>query len=60
MGINTRSLVRHLIEGINITEIDTVKAHIMTDASLRTDYDGCVSLYNTFINQIKKEAAVMI
>ena len=54
MGIDTRSQVRHLIQGIKITEFDTVKAQIMAIASLRTDYDECVYLYRTFINHIKK------
>ena len=34
--------------------LDAVKAQIMATASLITDYDGCVSLYTTFINQSKK------
>ena len=54
MGIDTRSQVRHFIEGIKITRFDVVKAQIMENASIRTDYDECVSLYNTFIDQIKK------
>ena len=54
VGIYPRSQVRHLIEGIKITQFDAVKYQIMATASLRTDYDGCVSLYNTFINQRKK------
>ena len=44
MWIDTRSQVRHLIQGINITEFDAAKAHIMETASLRIDYDGFVSL----------------
>ena len=54
VGIDPRSQVRHLIEGIKITQFDTVKDQIMATDSLRTDYDGCVSLYKTFINQSKK------
>ena len=49
-----RSQVRHFIEGIKITQFDAFKAEIMATASLRTDYDGCVSLYKTFINHSKK------
>ena len=48
------SQVRHLIQGIKITELDAVKAQIMATASLRTDYDGCVSLYKIFIDKSKK------
>ena len=54
MGVDTRYQVRHLIEVININEIEAVKAHIMETASLRTYYNGCVYLYNTFINHSKK------
>ena len=54
VGIDPRSQVRHLIEGIKITQFYAVKAHIMATASLRTDYDGCVSLYRTFIYNSKK------
>ena len=51
MGIYPRSQVRHLIQGIKINEFDAVKDQIIATASLRTDYDVCVSLYNTFINR---------
>ena len=54
VGIDPRSQVRHLIQGIKITEFDAVKAQIMATSSLRTDYNGCISLYKTFINQIKQ------
>ena len=56
MGIDTRYQVRHLIEGIKITELDTFKAQIMATASLRTDYDVCVSLYMTCIYQSEKSS----
>ena len=46
--------VRHFILGIKINEFDSVKAQIMETTSLRSDYSECVSLYNTFINKIKK------
>ena len=52
-GIDPRSQVRPLIQGINITEFDTVKDQIMATDSLRTDYDGCVSLYKTLIYHSK-------
>ena len=54
MGIDTRSQVRHLNQGIKITEFDAVKAQIMATASLITDYYGRVSLYKTFIDKSKK------
>ena len=54
VGIDTRSQVRHLVKGIKITKFDAVKDQIMATASLRTDYNGCVSLYKKFIDQSKK------
>ena len=54
MGVYPIYQVRHLIQGIKITEVYAVKSQTMANASLRTDYYGCVSLYRTFINQSKK------
>ena len=54
VGIYSRSQVRHLIQGIKINEFDLVKDQIMATASLRTDYNRCVSLYKTFIDHSKK------
>ena len=54
MGIDNRSQFRHLIEGIKISQFDAVKAQIMATASLRTDYNGCISLYRILIDKSKK------
>ena len=54
VGIDPRYQVRNLIEGIEITQFDSLKAQIMATVSLRTDYDGCFYLYKTIINQKKK------
>ena len=54
VGIDPRSQVRHFIQGIKITEFDTVKAQIMATASLRTDCNRCFSLNKTLIDQSKK------
>ena len=45
--------MRHLNQGIRITEFDAVKAQIMANDTLRTYYYGCVSFYITFIDQRK-------
>ena len=58
MRIDTRYQVINVIEGIKITELDTVKAHIMETASLRNDYNVCVSLNKKFINQNKKASTI--
>ena len=52
--IDPRSQVRYFIEGNKITQFHAVKFHIIDTASLRIDYDGCVSLYKTFIDQRNK------
>ena len=54
VGFYPRYQVRHLIEFIKITQFDAVKDQIMETDHLRTDYDGCVSLYKTLIDQSKK------
>jgi hypothetical protein len=50
-GIDDRSKVRHLLAGIKTKELDAVKSQILSSAELRSDFDGCVSLYKTFIEQ---------
>ena len=54
MGIDTSFQVRYLIQGINITDFEAVKAEIMAAASLRNYSYGFASLYKTFIDQSKK------
>ena len=51
-GIDDRSKVRHLMEGIKTNSLDTVKAQIMAHANLRTDFNVCVNLYQDFIEQM--------
>ena len=54
MRIDTKSQVRNLIAGIKITQFGEVKDKIMATTYLRTDYDGCVSLYKILIDNSKK------
>ena len=51
VGIDPRSKVRYLLEGIRTDKFDAVKANIMADANLRNDFDACVTLYQDFIKQ---------
>ena len=53
-GIDQQSKVRYLIEGINTTGLDSVKTNIMSDESVRHDFDGCVTLYKNFSNSQEK------
>ena len=50
-GIDDRSKVRYLIDGIKTSKLDTIKATILSSAVFRTDFDGCVTLYKDFIKQ---------
>ena len=50
-GIDSRSKVRHLVDGIKTTTLDPVKTRILSDATLRSDFDACVNLFQDFIKQ---------
>jgi hypothetical protein len=53
-GIDPRSKVRYLLDGIKTDKFDSVKTRIMSDATLRNDFDSCVTLYQDFIKQTVK------
>ena len=42
--IDESSKVRYLSEGIKTIILTSVKTYIMSDESLRQDFDGCVTL----------------
>jgi hypothetical protein len=48
-GIDPRSKVRYLLDGIKTDKLDSVEARIMSDATLQNDFDACVTLYKDFI-----------
>lgn len=50
-GIDNRSKVRYLSDGIKTSSLDSVKTRIMSDASLRQDFAACVTLYKDFVKQ---------
>ena len=50
-GIDERTKVRKLLEGIKVEKLDVVKSQILSSAALRTDFDACVDLFNQFIAQ---------
>lgn len=52
-GIDPRSKVRYLMNGIKTKELDSVKTQIMADPKLRTDFDAAVNLYQDYIRQTK-------
>ena len=51
VGIDNRSKVRHLCDGIKTSQLDTVKTRIMSDEGLRSDFSRCVSLFIDFLQQ---------
>lgn len=52
-GIDDRSKVRYLMDGIKTDKLDAVKTTVIADPQLRTDFDGTVGLYKDFIEQSK-------
>ena len=50
-GIDARSKVRYLLDGIKTTALDTVKSRIYSDETLRNDFDKSVNLFQDFIIQ---------
>ena len=52
-GIDERSKVRYLLEGINTTALDTVKTQILSSADLRNDFGAAVNLFQDFLKQTK-------
>jgi hypothetical protein len=53
-GIDPRFKVRNLLDGIKTDNFDSVKTRIISDATLRNDFDACVTLYQDFIKQTAK------
>ena len=49
VGINERSKVCHLMEIIKTKALDAAKAQITANASLRTNYNACVTLFKDII-----------
>jgi hypothetical protein len=50
-GLDERSKVRHLLAGIKTSSLDVVKSRIMSDATLRSNFDACVNLFQDFLKQ---------
>jgi len=58
-GIDERSKVRHLMAGIRVSALDTVKSRILSDAKLCSNFDQSVTLYQDFIKQMKVTEPIM-
>ena len=55
-GIDARSKVRHLLNGIKMEQLDAVKMQVMSSATLRNDFTACVTLFQDFIRQVKSRS----
>ena len=52
-GIDPRSKVRYLLDGIKTKDLDNVKTRILSDEHLRVDFDACVNLFQDFVKQTR-------
>jgi hypothetical protein len=59
-GIDPRSKVRYLLDGIKTDKFDAVKTRIMSEERLRNDFDSCVTLYQDYIRQTSKTKTTAI
>ena len=50
-GINDGTKVHLFLEGIMAPELEVVKTRILSDASLRMDFEGCSVLFKDFLKQ---------
>jgi len=50
-GIDPRSKVLYLLDGVKTKAFEPVKAQILSHPTLQTDFDACDNLYKDFIKQ---------
>ena len=50
-GIDNGTKVRLFLDGITAPELEVVKTHILSDAGLRMDFEGCTVLFKDFLKQ---------
>lgn len=50
-GIDARSKVQYLLDGIKTTTLDNVKTRIVSDAALQSAFNLCVNLFQDFLQQ---------
>jgi hypothetical protein len=53
-GIDQRSKVRHLVDGIKTNKLDTIKGQILASAKLSSSFNRSVTLLQDFICQQAK------
>jgi hypothetical protein len=52
-GIDERTKVQYLMDGIKTKELEAVKSTILADDAKQTDFSACVNLYQSYIKQNK-------
>jgi len=57
-GVDERSAVRYLLDGIQDTSLDATKNTIMADNAMRSDFQACVQLFQDFL--LQKGARIML
>ena len=50
-GINYGTKVHLFLEGIMAPELEVIKTHILSDAALHMDFEGCSVLFKDFLKQ---------
>ena len=50
-GIDERTKVRYLLDGVKTDELDTPKSAILSETRYRNDFDACVTFVKSFIKQ---------
>jgi len=50
-GMDARTRVRHLLDGIKTPKLESVKTHILATARLRGDFETCVTLFKDVLKQ---------
>ena len=54
-GLDEGTKVRFLLAGIKTDKLDTIKAQILGDPTLQTDFDRCVNLFKAFLEQVSND-----
>ena len=54
-GIDERSKVHYLLDGIKTDNLNIIKGQILATATLRNDFDACVTLFRDYLLQVKAD-----
>ena len=54
-GIDEGSKDRFLLAGIKTDKLNTIKAQILGDPSLQTNFDRCIDLFKAFLEQVSND-----